>query len=133
MATTTVARLRDATVSGAVVASDVADLGFLEAAASLMAPGTLPRGFPPCLRCPCLVKAVDGQAIDVEVRCYATRMLFYLIADDSVKKVLNGLHARAGVRDGRRESPPSRSNEDMSFLSGHSSTRVEEEITRHTT
>ena len=55
--------------------------------------------------------------LEVEVRVYATRLLFYLIADDAVRTVLNGVAPAAAVV--RRDAPPA--TEDLFVTSGAAS------------
>ncbi|KAK7254945.1 putative tubulin polyglutamylase [Aureococcus anophagefferens] len=101
-ATTTVKRLLDKVRQGKLLARAAAAVPFLEAAHGLMAPAHLPHKAP-CLRCVC-VAARGAGGLDVEVRVYATRLLFYLIADDAVKAVLNHIAPAGAVL--RREAPP---------------------------
>jgi hypothetical protein len=51
------------------------------------------------------VTKIEGAEFSVEIRAYATRVLFYLIADPSVRNVLNGLTTLAGAVT-PRASPP---------------------------
>ena len=103
--TTTVRRLEDDVAAGKILAQDDDAATFLASAASLASPAQLPKNMPPCLKCLCYVTKVDGADFSVEIRAYATRVLFYLIADPSVKNVLNGLTTLAGPVT-PRASPP---------------------------
>ena len=94
--TTTVRRLEDDVAAGKILAQDDDAATFLASAASLASPAQLPKNMPPCLKCLCYVTKVDGADFSVEIRAYATRVLFYLIADPSVRNVLNGLTTLAG-------------------------------------
>ena len=103
--TTTVRRLEDDVAAGKILAQDDDAATFLASAASLASPAQLPKNMPPCLKCLCYVTKVDGADFSVEIRAYATRVLFYLIADPSVRNVLNGLTTLAGPVTARA-SPP---------------------------
>ena len=103
--TTTVRRLEDDVAAGKILAQDDDAATFLASAASLASPAQLPKNMPPCLKCLCYVTKVDGADFSVEIRAYATRVLFYLIADPSVRNVLNGLTTLAGPVT-PRASPP---------------------------
>ena len=92
--TTTVKRLADHLSAGKLVTDDADAQLFLDSADP--SPRKLPPNYPPCMLCLCYVTKVEGPTFTVTIRTYATRALFYLIADESTKVVLNGLTTLAG-------------------------------------
>ena len=101
--TTTVGRLSRAVATGDLVPDDGDALAFLMAAYGLAAPAGLPQAAP-CVRSVCVLARDGGGAVAYEIRVYATRLLFYLIADDAVRALVNALAPAAGVK--RRAAPP---------------------------
>ena len=86
--TTTVGRLSRAVATGDLVPDDGDALAFLMAAYGLAAPAGLPQAAP-CVRSVCVLARDGGGAVAYEIRVYATRLLFYLIADDAVRALVN--------------------------------------------
>uniref|UniRef100_A0A7S3NEC6 Helicase ATP-binding domain-containing protein n=1 Tax=Aureoumbra lagunensis TaxID=44058 RepID=A0A7S3NEC6_9STRA len=104
---TTVSRLLAACNKGNIVAKSSEDVDFLSSLHVNQRPQFVDRFKAPVFRTLCyrLEQAHEANKLFIEIRVYATRILFYLIADESIRKVFSGLEPLGKIR--KLTQPPS--------------------------